>query len=151
MKTPICQLDDFYFTNLEVKWNETALESKFDYDVFKKSDDSRHYMLRFQSAFVEKTKEDASVGFEIESTIVGLISFQEGTCEADCEQIVRLNGVALLWGVLRGQLAAMTGSFPGGKFSLPTIMPDEIVKMVEARKAEKSKAVKKKAAKKKLA
>lgn len=155
MKTPICQLDDFYFTHLEVKWNEpdtvtdvTSLTSKFDYDVFRKKENTRHYMLRFQSAFEEKTKDDAGVGFEIESTLVGLISFQEGTCTDDCEKIVRLNGVALLWGVLRGQLAAMTGSFPGGKFSLPTIMPDEIVTMVEARKAEKAKPAKKKATKK---
>lgn len=154
MKTPICQLDDFFFTHLEVKWNEpeattdvTSLTSRFDYDVFRRNDNDHHYMLRFRSAFEEKTDDDRTVGFEIESTLAGLISLPEKTCAEDCEKIVRFNGVALLWGVLRGQLATMTGSFPGGKFNLPTIMPDEIVKMVEARKAEKAKSTKKSAKK----
>jgi hypothetical protein len=49
--------------------------------------------------------------------------------------LVRVNGVSILYGILRGIIANATGMFPNGKFLLPTVMPQDIVKKIEAEKA----------------
>ncbi len=161
MTTPICNLDDFYFTELSVKWVEPestatvdGLSSGFDYDVFRAREDNKRYMLRLRCSFQEKTESDRSVGFNVQVGLDGLLSFPDELSEEDREKIVRYNGVALLYGVLRGQIASMTGSFPNGKLNLPTIMPQDIVNMVEGKKSEQTKGKKKpakKSAKKKAA
>ena len=161
MTTPTCNLDDFYFTELSVKWVEPestatvdGLSSGFDYDVFRAREDDKRYMLRMRCSFQEKADNGRSVGFDVKVGLDGLLSFSDDVSEEDREKIVRYNGVALLYGVLRGQIASMTGSFPNGKLNLPTIMPQDIVNMVEGKKSEQAKAKKKparKAAKKKAA
>lgn len=53
------------------------------------------------------------------------------------QYFVRINGCTMLYSLLRGQVAMITGSFPDGKFNLPAIvMHDEIMK-IEKKKDKK--------------
>ena len=61
------------------------------------------------------------------------------------QYLIRYNGCAILYGILRGMLATMTGTFPEGAIRMPTIMVDEIVKKVEGKNV---KPIAKKATKK---
>ena len=69
--------------------------------------------------------------------------------EEQMQALIRINGSAILYGILRGEIAVFTGSFPGGKFVLPAVYMQDVVKDVEtknrARLAKESKAGGKKA------
>jgi hypothetical protein len=53
------------------------------------------------------------------------------------QYLIRVNGGTILYGILRGEIAAFTGSFPGGKFNLPTVNMMEIVKDCEEKLKQK--------------
>ena len=139
------QLQEFVLTNLNVKWHEppTSREAKmafrFGYDVARHKSDKRRFRLQF-TVRAEPADKKVPVGYEIESTIVGLFEFVDGMSEGEMQALIRINGGTILYGILRGQIAAFTGSFPGGKFSLPTVMMHEIVEQIEASRAVKKSA-----------
>ncbi len=54
------------------------------------------------------------------------------------QSLVRFNGCTILYGILRGQLANITGSFPNRKLLLPTVMMEDVVKDIEREKAQGS-------------
>ena len=69
---------------------------------------------------------------KIDSEIVGYFSFSEEFSDEEKRQItIRINGSVILYGILRGQIATFTGSFPNGKFNLPTVNMIEIVNEIE--------------------
>ena len=45
-----------------------------------------------------------------------------------------MNGNAMLYGILRGHIATVTGIFAPGRFMLPTLNIAEMVESIEARK-----------------
>jgi len=140
MSQPVCQLDDFHFTRLSVEWHEPQSEETvetefgFDYDVAKHSEDENRYRLTFRVQM--NNKGETPVGYQLMSEIVGFIQFPEETDAEKREFYVRVNGCTLLYGVLRGQIAATTGSFPQLKLVLPTFMMQDVVEEIEKKKAE---------------
>ncbi|MCC5875329.1 MAG: hypothetical protein JJU11_03820 [Candidatus Sumerlaeia bacterium] len=75
----------------------------------------------------------------IEAKIVGVFSCPEEMEEAKRFPMVRYNGSLILYGLLRGQVATVTGSFPTGKLTLPSFNMMEVLKMNDDRSKEKSK------------
>jgi len=167
MKT-VCQLNDFFFTKLSINWVQSdkdeivvaSLASKFDYDVWVNPEDDHQYMMRFWTRFSEETAEKEALGHQIEIELYGNFTIDDSIDEKKRPLLVRQNGVSILLGIVRGQIASATGIFPGEKLVIPAIMPQDIVEQIESnKKAAKSVAKKKpskrasskKAARKKLA
>ena len=139
----ILQLKDFFITRLHVDWHEPTGGARhiphfdsgvsFDYDVLRKKDALRSFALRLRVRLEPKPAK-SKAGYEIDSEIMGLFDFPESMEEQQMQALVRINGGTILYGILRGQIAAFTGSFPGGKLSLPAVYMQDIVAGVEKRK-----------------
>jgi preprotein translocase subunit SecB len=141
MSYPDFQLEEFYLERMRVDWHEpqetvdTKVNFSFDYDVAAHKSEKGKYRLAFQ--MTAKSATSAPVGYEIDCSIVGIFKIQDGVDPKKVPFLVRVNGCTMLYGILRGQLAGITGSFPGGKFTLPAYMMQDVVKDVERIKAEK--------------
>lgn len=138
----ILQLKDFVITRLHVDWHEPGTplpvsslrqQISFDYDVLRKKDAPRSFVLRLRMRLGSNTSK-SKAGYEITSEIMGLFEFPDTMDDKQMNGLVRINGGTILYGVLRGELAAFTGSFPGGKFILPAVCMQDVVAGIEKRK-----------------
>ena len=138
-KPDVLQLNEFYLTKCNVKWNELGQKSEgitfsIDYDVERNCDNDKMFRLTFRFSLSPKmstTLEIKCSGYEIETEIVGIFFFPDGFEEDDMNLIVRDNGCRILYGILRGEIASITGSFQDNKFVLPTVNMRNIVIDVE--------------------
>lgn len=136
------QLEDFAITRLHINWRPptkptvdiSKLTNQFDYNVAINAKDKKRFKLDLFLKLAEVGKQQAAVGYEIEADLVGIFNFPEEADQETRQKLVRVNGVNLLYSTFRGLLSGVTGAFPGGKLVLPTIMPAEIVKLVENRR-----------------
>lgn len=106
---------------VQLKYN-----SAITYSVAKNQDDEYNYKLTLGVKVVPE-----GFGWSIDVEIVGIFSFSKGTSISDMEGIVRVNGCTILYGLLRGHLASVTGAFPSGPYVLPTVNMLEVVKRIE--------------------
>jgi preprotein translocase subunit SecB len=133
-----CQLDDFHFTRLAVRWyppNESGhieIEYGFDYKVGRHKTEKDRYRLAFTVSAKSSTPEP--IGYLLDSEIVGFFRFPEGIDQKKADYLIRVNGCAILYGILRGQVANLTGNFPQKKLLLPSLMMREVVDGVEKQK-----------------
>jgi len=141
----VLQLEEFFLTKLHVDFYpaespapgeraEAPAELAIDYEV------QRHPLKDGVFALVLKVvsrpKDEASPsGYGIDTEILGVFSFPGGVPEDDMQTLIRVNGATILYGILRGEIASCTGSFPAGKFTLPTVYMPDIVAQVEQEKA----------------
>lgn len=149
--TPILLLEEYFLTRLQVDFTfpgssptitVAAVTCNFDYEVATHRDEPRRRMLRLKVEFQEVDDKQQKVGYRIQCEIVGFFSFTESTPQGKEEFVIRVNGINMLYGTLRGALATTTAIFPGGRFSVPNVMPNEIVADVEKRREqERQKAV----------
>jgi len=139
----ILQLKEFFVTRLHVDWHgsNNALPQKpkvaepvaFDYDVLRKEETPHSFVLRLRmKADLDASKSTAR--YEIDSEIMGFFDFPETMDEKQIQALIRVNGGIILYGILRGEIAAFTGSFPGGKIVLPAVYMQDIVAGIEERK-----------------
>lgn len=136
----ILQLKDFIITRLHVDWQapENPVEDVekpeddlfIDYKVLRNPEEQHSLAFEFRVKITPKSKDTA--GYRIESEIVGFFDFPETMEEKQIQYLIRVNGGTILYGILRGQIALFTGSFPNGKFTLPAILMQDVVKQVEA-------------------
>lgn len=141
MSKPVCQLDDFHFTRLAVQWHpgetrEFKVSYSFDYDIGQHKTEVNRYRLAFRVGAKSMTPEP--VGYDFDSEIVGFFRFPEGTDQKEMDFLIRMNGCSVLYGILRGQVANLTGVFPQRKLVLPTLMMKEIIQGIEKDKASKA-------------
>lgn len=101
-------------------------KSAITYSVSKNQDNEYNYRLTLG---VKTLPEE--FGWSIDVEIVGIFSFPPGTGLNDMEGIIRVNGCTILYGLLRGHLASVTGAFPSGPYVLPTVNMLEVVKRIE--------------------
>ncbi len=143
---PVLQLDEFGLTDLRVHWEaprgETGeVTSKFDvgYTCKHLTQDPRQYKL----ILTVKDRRSAASGSQIahlEATIVGFFSLPQDTDLAERERRIRVNGLTMLYGALRGTLATVCGVFPPDfRYVLPTVNMLEVIKTVEGKRAKKAK------------
>lgn len=143
MKQPL-QLEEFFIARLHVDWRFGSPETEgvpqlrsnlgFDYDVLSNADDPLLHALELKVIVEPEPDHAEGMGYAIEAHIIGFFRFEEGTPEEEMQYLVRVNGGTILYGILRGQLAAFTGSFPNGKYMLPSVYMQDVVKDVEERK-----------------
>ena len=150
-KPDVLQLNTFYLTKCNVKWNEAdqapeGITFSIDFDVERNIDNNRMFRLTFRYSLFPKMSTPSEVkysGYEIDTEIVGIFSFPDGFEEDDMQIIVRDNGCRILYGILRGEIASITGSFQKEKFVLPTVnMRNIILDVVKNKIAEAKKAIK---------
>ena len=161
IKPDVLQLNEFFLTKLNIKWIEAEKKSEeiicsIDYDVARNIQNNRAFKLILRCSIYPKLSKDSEViysGYEIETEIVGIFYFPEGFDEGDMQLIIRDNGCRILYGILRGEIASITGSFHNGKFTLPTVNMRRIIIDTERnrKKVSKSSSAKKLPAKKKVA
>ena len=139
----ILSLENFFMTRLSIDWHAPdkplaepdAIKTIYniDYDVRRRKDDEHLFALTMRFTLIAK-KGRKPIGYEINTEITGLFRFPEGTDETTMQKFIRLNGTFILYGILRGEVAIFTGSFPKGKFILPAVNMQEIVAQAEAQK-----------------
>lgn len=132
----IIQLETFQMSKVHIEFVHTEGEPlpagpaehslTIDYNVAVRADDDRRYRL----SLLVSVNPNGS-GMRIESQIDGF--FQ---CPAEMpvpvrNGTIRVNGGTILYGLLRGQLAAISGSFPSGPYILSTVSMLDIVRRKE--------------------
>ena len=141
MSEPDCQLDDFHFRRLSVEWHDPEapgqvdVNHSFDYSVGQHNAEKNRYRLALRFKAVSDTPKP--IGYVVQAEIVGLFRFPEGMEQAKMDFLIRLNGCTILYGILRGQIASLTGVFPQRKLVLPTFMMKDVIEGIEKAKAEK--------------
>lgn len=109
---------------LQLKYN-----SSISYSVGKNQDNEYNYKLTLGVKVIPE-----EFGWNIDMEIAGIFTFPEGTSAGDMEGMIRVNGCTILYGLLRGHLASVTGAFPSGPYILPTVNMFEVVKAIEESK-----------------
>jgi len=143
MSYPEFQLEEFFVQRMRIDWHEppgtvtTNLAFSFDYDVATHKTEKNRYRLVFRVAAKSNTPEP--VGYEIDCEIAGFFTFNDGLDKQKMAKLIRLNGCTMLYGILRGQIAGITGTFPGRKFILPAFMMQDVVQEIEKAKIAKRK------------
>jgi hypothetical protein len=147
MADDILLLNDFILTKMTIEWIPGTEESLpynlgINYKVFQRKDNNKRFRLNFS---LDISPESNNCGYKINTEIIGFFEFPEKFSQNQSEYLIRVNGGTILYGILRGEIANFTGSFPGGKFVLPTVSMREIVKNYEIflrKEAEKSEPTK---------
>lgn len=127
-------------TRVNVAWHEPSqpgsveIDYLFDYDVARHATEKTRFRLAFRVGV--KSKTPAPVDYSLDCEIVGFFRFPEDTTEESMQRLIRFNGCTILYGILRGQLANITGSFPRQKLLLPTVMMEDVVNQIEREKAQ---------------
>jgi preprotein translocase subunit SecB len=140
MSAPVCHLDEFFMTRVNVAWHEPSqpgnveIDYLFDYDVARHATEKTRFRLAFRVGV--KSKTPAPVDYSLDCEIVGFFRFPEDSTEESMQRLIRFNGCTILYGILRGQLANITGSFPRQKLILPTVMMEDVVNQIEQEKAQ---------------
>lgn len=138
----VCSLEEFSLTKLHLDFHQpeadeaviTQAKCGFDYAVATHSVEKNRYRLGFRVRCCEADEGGKHMGNAMEAEIVGFFRFDEDESKEKMDALIRLNGVSILYGILRGIVATVTGVFPTGKFLLPTVMPREIVEHAEKAK-----------------
>ena len=145
MNAPACHLDEFFMTRVNIAWHEPVksgsvdVDYLFDYDVARHATERNRFRLAFRAGV--KSKTPTPVDYSLDCEIVGLFRFPEDSTEDTMQGLIRLNGCTILYGILRGQLANITGAFPRQKLIMPTVMMEEVVNEIEREKAKAREAI----------
>lgn len=140
---PNCQLEEFFITRLHLDHREVKGAEKtkpkqlgygFDYTVGQHKNEAHRYRMAFRVVAEEFAENEQPAGLKLESEILGYLALNPKLGKAEREELVRMNGVSILYGILRGIVATMTGTFPNGRLTLPAALPADIVNQVEEQK-----------------
>lgn len=140
MTHPVCHLDEFFMTRVNVAWHEPSqpgsvdIDFLFDYDVARHATEKNRFRLALRLGV--KSKTPTQVDYSLDCEIVGFFRFPEDSSDETMQRLIRFNGCTILYGILRGQLANITGSFPRQKLTLPTVMMEDVVNEIEREKAQ---------------
>lgn len=140
MNAPVCHLDEFFMTRVNVAWHEppepgsVEIDFLFDYDVARHATEKNRFRLAFRLG--AKSRTPTPVDYSLDCEIVGFFRLPGDTTEENMQRLIRLNGCTILYGILRGQVASITGSFPRQKWILPTVMMEDVVSQIEREKAQ---------------
>jgi len=125
MKSVFLQLEHFEMRKLHVDFlpssnktkNRVNMKLNIDVRLNKITDKPRHFKLLLSIKIDPKPR----IGYQIRADILGYFYVPAPIPLKNIEPLIKSNGTLILYGILRGELAVFTGSFPGGKLSLPTI------------------------------
>jgi hypothetical protein len=144
MKIPL-QPEEFVLNSLHVDWappspgkaaSPKSTRMLFDYSMGTHIADPLRHRMTFKAEFLEMAEDELPQGYRIQPEIVGFFQIDPELPEERRQAQVRINGVSQLYSTLRGLIAATTGSFPGGKFVLPSILPQDVVRQIEEKRSQ---------------
>lgn len=141
MKKPL-KLVDFAITKINLEWfeNEKDINEKIDpvptidYRVLRNPDHERDFSLILNVMTYSDKYPGGSV-YSIDSEIAGIFTFTDDATEEEMQYLIRVNGATILYGLLRGEIATVTGAFPEGKYVLPAVYMQEVLPEIDKRKA----------------
>jgi preprotein translocase subunit SecB len=154
MSHPVIHLESYYLEKVlierrhpkeEEESDQITLSFQHSYRVKRHHEDPRLFLLSFFVQDDPKAKTPHPQVYTLDIEILGIFRFDDDVEEEKMQWLIRYNGGAILYGILRGMVTNMTAAFPEGPVRIPTIMMDDVVKKVEGLN---DKAPKKKAAKK---
>jgi len=124
MQINLLQLKDFTITKLSINFLRTRKKPEnVIYNLDVNTDhkrDRNNKRLHVVQLKVSVTPEPR-FGYKIQANISGKFMAPDGISEKVLNELIPSNGTLILYGILRGQLALFTSSFPGGRITLPTI------------------------------
>lgn len=156
-KSSPLQLEEFFITKLNVEYVEgtqkasedsTVYNLTMDYDVARHVDADNLFRLDFKARNKPKR---GQTGLSVSAEISGFFSFPEGTNEDEMQYLARVNGCSILYSLLRGQIAMISGSFPGGKLNMPAVVMQDQIQKIEEKKHKRLEGGEKKSKKNKKA
>lgn len=138
-KSSTLHLEEFLLTRFNLDWHvgdgkntdDCLSEAILDYDVARHNEQNHTFRLTLSVALAVK---DGCTGVAIDCRIVGFFLFPEDEEETNMEYLVRVNGATILYGILRGQIAMVSGSFPKGKFNLPAVVMQDVLLEVDRKR-----------------
>ncbi len=138
MTGPVLQLDDFGLTDLEVHWLDYGAETAdgtgtftVGYEVEQMVEDGTRFRLTI-AVTDSRARPSGGPPSTVKATGVGFFTIPESTAADDRARVIRVNGLTMLYGSLRGALAAVTGLFPPDfRYVLPTVNMLEVIEHVE--------------------
>jgi hypothetical protein len=128
---PKCTLEDYQLIRFAIDWHNPEKRTKvtfqpcITYGLRSHKKDAELFQVEMHVNIVSEEKPPA--GYEVHAGIRG--QFRVPSC-GDVEKqsyIATLNGLTILYGILRGHVAAVSGSFSAGKFLLPTVMMQDVI------------------------
>ena len=119
------QLENFNLTHFSVQWHDLSPQPK-----------KAKANIQLNSSFLEHESDDMKFaqqvrvqiipdesspkyGYEVDTIIKGFFSFPGDIKEP--REALEVNGAMILYGILRGLIVSITGSFPKRKLVLPTL------------------------------
>jgi preprotein translocase subunit SecB len=148
MSAPVIHLEDYYLEKVLIERTRSEKEASidtvtasfdFDYNVQRNADDSHQFALTFIVRDNAKAKTPAPQVYKFDLRLIGFFRFDDNVEEEKMQWLIRFNGGAILYGILRGMVTNMTAAFPEGPIRMPTIMMDEVVRKVEGLKGKPAK------------
>jgi preprotein translocase subunit SecB len=105
------------------------------YDVFVGTGDPCLFMMLLRVKGAAFSQDGGNTGPSLEVHAVGEFRVPAGIDDAKKDALVKFNGGMILYGLIRGQLAMVTGAFPFGSLLLPTLDWQATVREIESKKA----------------
>ena len=138
----VCELEEFFLVRLNIEALNCDLEAEaqaarisFDYDLATAVEDDHRIKMEMSFSLTAPPEEESlTCPYAIDAAIVGFFKFPQDLEDQQIAYLCRVNTMTMLYGILRGQVATVTGSFPHGKFTLPAVMMQDVVNKIEQRK-----------------
>ena len=147
MASPL-ELTDFTVKDLEFHWeggSSEVGEPRRDFEVTYKiglhNENKSKY--RVELSVDDQVRYEDGVGvYVLRTTAWGFFVFPPDTPRERYDYHIRVNGLTILYGALRGALASLSGLFPPNeRYILPTINMIEVIKKVEGKDASSPAAI----------
>jgi preprotein translocase subunit SecB len=143
----VCELEDFCINKLMIEGlqeedsEETSVFFGFDYDLSCRTD-NQHIIKIVLKYSIGPNPDDPKprCPYSIHAEMEGIFRFPEDMEDIQMAYLCRVNSLTILYGILRGEIANVTGSCKNGKFILPTVMMEDIVTGIEERKTKEREA-----------
>jgi len=124
-------INKYFIEELTIKKNpkfskENSVEGEIfvDFDIYKNSNNPLVYKI----PMIISVRAYPNSPYGIDTRIIGIFSYQEGTNRAYIEKTINLNAPSILYGIIRGVICEITANFENGKFILPAVNFIEILK-----------------------
>jgi len=105
------------------------------YDVYTGTDDPCQFMMLLWIKGANTPTEEEQAGPSLEIHALGEFRVPAGLPDDQKDALVKFNGGMILYGLIRGQLAMVTGAFPFGSILLPTLDWQATVQDIETQRA----------------
>lgn len=113
--------------SLSVAWIPRQQDSKnLTYPMFRIEVEPQEAEGGFRVIMRLKIEPSRTAEYSLESCQVLLCRILGDGATEERRKLAAVNGATVLYGALRGQIALMTGSFPGGSILLPAVYMGEI-------------------------